>query len=142
MRKRPAVQVGWVKRIDNSRLVRQRHPGAVRETAALLGSAGLCLAVLLLCAWQHFEVVHSGYRLEELRSQHEQLLDWNRTLRLEQAALLDPMRIDLLARNRLGLEVPRAGQVIPLGTAGGTPPSPVLARAVPARAPTRVSFAD
>lgn len=137
-----AVQVYWVKRIDNTRLVRQRHPGAVRETRHLAGGALLCLAILLLCAWQHFQFVHAGYRLEELRRQHEESLEWNRTLRLEQAALLDPMRVDYLARQRLGLETPEPRQVIPLGTGERPVGVPVLARANPTRPARRASFAD
>ena len=147
------VQVYWVKRIDNSHLVRPRDPGYVRDSAALLGGALVCLAVILLCAWQHFRFIHTGYRLEELQAQHERMLDWNRTLRLEQAALLDPMRIDVLARQQLGLEAPTAGQVIPLGTRDGAAQIPVLARvalpsyaqpvqADPTRPPIRVSIAD
>ena len=147
------VQVCWVKRIDNSRLVRQRDLGYVRESAALLSGALICVAVILLCAWQHFQIIHAGYRLEELRAEHERVLEWNRTLRLEQAVLLDPMRIDGLARNQLGLGDPLAGQVIPLGSDQGPAPVPVMARtATPAgaetvqsplaRPPTRVSLAD
>lgn len=139
------IQVYWIKRIDNSRLVRHRDPGAFRDSVALLGGALVCGAIILLCAWYHFQFVHTGYRLEELQKRHEQILDWNRTLRLEQAALLDPMRIDVLARNRLGLEAPAAGQVIPLGSVEGAAPVPVLARAEradPARPPSRVSIAD
>jgi cell division protein FtsL len=140
---RAPVQVYWVKRIDNSRLVRQRDPKAWRETAALLAGAVLGAAVILLCAWQQFAYVHAGYQLEELQARHEQVLDWNRTLRLEQAALLDPMRIDVLARSRLGLAAPAAGQVIPLGSGDARRPVPVLARAgFEAARPTRVSLAD
>lgn len=138
------VEVYWLKRIDNSRLVRQRDPRAWRDTAALLAGAVLGGAILLLCAWQHFAYVHAGYQLEELQAQHERVLDWNRTLHLEQAALLDPMRIDVLARSRLGLAVPAAGQMIPLGTGEGGAPAAVLARAKPevTRPATRVSLAD
>lgn len=139
------LHVYWIKRIDNSRLVRQRHPASVREDAVLVGSALICLAVLLLTAWQHFEVIHAGYRLEEMRTRHEQVLEWNRTLRLEQAALLDPMRIDILARNRLGLDAPQTDQVVPLGSGEGPAPSPVLAQATQTtspRPPGRVSVAD
>ncbi len=123
-----SVQVCWQKRIDNSRLVRQRDSGYARECGALLAGALVCLAVVLLCAWQYFEYVQTGYRLEELRARHEQVLEWNRSLRLEHATLTDPMRIDALARNRLGLEIPQAGQMILLGTGAPRTPVPVWAR--------------
>jgi cell division protein FtsL len=122
------VQFFWLKRIDNSRLVRQRDPNCVREGATLLGGALICLGVILLCAWQHFQFVHTGYRLEELRARQDQVQEWNRTLRLEQAALLDPMRVDAVARNQLGLDAPLAGQVVPLGSGEVPAVAPLLAR--------------
>ena len=141
------VQVYWVKRIDNRRLVRQRDPSYIRESGALVGSAVVCLAIVLLCAWQHFAFIHSGYQLEEIRARHEQVLEWNQTLHLEEAALLDPMRIDALARNRLGLGAPGADQVVPLGSQEGTgaAPSPVLAQAkdsTGAQRPPKPSLTD
>jgi len=123
-----SVPYSWQKRIDNSRLVRQRDPGYAREGAALLGGALFCLVIVLLCAWQQFDYLQTGYRLEELRSRQQQVLEWNHTLRLEQAALLDPMRIDVVARNRLGLEAPAADQVVPLGSGEEVIPAPLLAR--------------
>ncbi len=135
---RPA-HIYWVKRIDNSRLVRQRHRERLREAAPLLAVAGICLLVALLCAGQHFRYLDTGYRLEELRAQFEAAREWNRTLRLEQASLRDPMRIDTLARARLGLGAPESGQWIPVGTPAAARPEPVWARRLPA---TQVSVTD
>jgi cell division protein FtsL len=126
-----SVPYVWEKRIDNSRLIRQRDPGYAREGAALLGGALFCLVVVLLCAWQHFEYLQAGYQLEEMRSRHAQVQEWNRTLRLEQAALLDPMRIDMLARSRLGLGAPAADRVVPMGSGEEVNPAPLLAREIP-----------
>ena len=123
------VQFTWQKRIDNRRLVRQRDPGYVREWAGLILGAVVCLAVVLVCSWQQFEYVRVGYQLEELRTRHEQVQDWNRTLRIEHATLTDPMRIDAWARNRLGLETPHAGQLIPVKGERPVVPAPVWARA-------------
>jgi cell division protein FtsL len=122
------LQVHWTKRIDNSRLVRRPDPNYLRETATLVAGAAACLAILLLCAWQHFAYTNAGYQLEELRVRTEQVREWNRALRLEQAALTDPMRIDLLARTRLGLGAPAAGQLVPLGAGEAAVGMPVLAR--------------
>jgi cell division protein FtsL len=138
------VQVFWVKRIDNTRLHRERDPGYLRESSALIAGTLVCLTVILLCAWMHFEAIHAGYRLEELRAQHDKVLEWNRNLRLEQAALLDPMRIDQLARSRLGLAEPPAHELTPLGSVPQSAGAPVLAHAPAgsARAPKPVSLAD
>jgi cell division protein FtsL len=123
------VQFTWQKRIDNRRLVRERDPGYVREWAGLILGALVCLTVVLVCAWQQFEYVRTGYQLEELRTRHEQVQDWNRTLRLEHATLTDPMRIDAWARNQLGLETPHAGQLIPASGERPVVQAPVWARA-------------
>ena len=132
-----SVQVCWQKRIDNSRLVRQRDPGYVRECAGLLVGALVCLGIVLVCAWQYFEYVETGYRLEELRARHERVLEWNRSLRVDLATLTDPMRIDVLARSRLGLAVPSPDQMIPLGADESRVPVPAWARARPADARAR-----
>lgn len=134
-----AAQIYWVKRIDNSRLVRQRQRARLRDSGSLLTVAFVCLAVVLLCAWQHFRYLDYGYRLEELRTQHDAAREWNRTLRLEQASLRDPMRIDLLARARLGLAAPGAGQWIPVASPGVVRAEPVLAQRLPA---ARASVTD
>ncbi|MFQ5695361.1 MAG: hypothetical protein ACE5HB_05180 [Terriglobia bacterium] len=136
----------WRKRIDNSRLVRQCDPAYRRDCCALLLGATVCLAAVLLTAWQHYEFIRAGYGLEDARSRYAQVLEWNRTLRLENAALLDPVRIDALARNRLGFEAPASGRVVPLGNrpAPAAAAAPVLARLderAPA-APGRVSLSD
>lgn len=137
------VQIYWLKPIDNSRLIRQRHPQRIRECWALLGVALVCLSVALLCAWQHYQFLHHGYQLEELRAQYAQLREWNHTLRLEQASLRDPMRIDTLARARLGLQAPSAGRWIPVGAPARLSEALVLARMNSNSASaTRISVAD
>ncbi|MGH7702815.1 MAG: hypothetical protein ACREMO_06950, partial [Gemmatimonadales bacterium] len=57
-----------------------------------------------------------------------------RNLRLEQAALRDPLRSDVLARSRLGMAEPVAHELTPLGPAQPAS-SPELAR-VPTQART------
>lgn len=104
-----------VKRIDNSRLRREVSPQRRRECYGLLV---LCLAVFVLflsIAWQHFQCVRYGYEVEQLKSQRSAMEEWNHQLRLEQASLADPERIDALARKELGLVTPSARQVIYVG---------------------------
>src|SRR5438094_10627223 len=70
-----------------------------------------CLFLLgMTFAWQHFKAIEYGYQIESLRTQRDGLVEMNRALRLEEASLRDPARIDMLAR-RLGLQSPHAGQV-------------------------------
>src|SRR6266700_2504358 len=97
--------------IDNSRLVKVENPQKSREMKQF-GVALACLFLLVMTfAWQHFRAIEYGYKIEALRMQRDGLVEMNRALRLEEASLRDPERIDMLAR-RLGLQSPQAGQVI------------------------------
>ncbi len=109
-------EVYFNKSIDNSRVVRVADPKRTREMAMFL-AAVCCLFVLVMTyAWQHFSAIEYGYRIEALQAQESGLVEINRALRLEDASLRDPGRIDQLAR-QMGLQTPTAGQVIMLDTA-------------------------
>ena len=107
--------VCYIKPIDNSRLRREVDRETRRECYCLLGLGILVFIFTLLFAWQSFQFVRDGYQVEELKEQREALEEWNRQLRLEQAALADPQRIDTLARKELGLASPQPQRVIRLG---------------------------
>ncbi len=116
--------------IDNSRLVKVENPQKSRE----MRQFGIALASLFLLvmtfAWQHFKAIEYGYRIETLRVQRDGLSEMNRALRLEEASLRDPERIDTLAR-KLGLQSPQAGQVMHMDTALPDSATPVLASVRP-----------
>jgi cell division protein FtsL len=117
----------FVKRIDNSRLRREVDPARRRECFGLLVLCSFVFVFGLIFAWQHFQCVQYGYRIEQLKSQKATMEEWNHQLRLERASLADPQRIDRLARRELGLVPPSAQQVIRVGPQG-EPESSVLAR--------------
>ena len=110
-RGRGIQEVYFTKPIDNSRLVKVEDAGRSREMRHF--SIALCCLFLLVMtyAWQHFKAIEYGYKIESLKTQRDGLAEMNRALRLEEASLRDPERIDTLAR-RLGLQSPQAGQVI------------------------------
>jgi hypothetical protein len=58
------------------------------------------------------------------------LTEMNHSLRLEDASLRDPERIDVLAR-RMGLVPPAPGQVIHMDGGSGEAQGPVMASAAP-----------
>ncbi|PYV05435.1 MAG: hypothetical protein DMG26_05300, partial [Acidobacteria bacterium] len=105
-------QTYYVKRVDNSRLRREVNQEKRRECYSLLGLSLLAFVFMFLYAWQHFDCVHYGYRIEELKSQRSVLEEGSRQLRLKQASLADPQRIDTLARRRLGLQAISPQQVV------------------------------
>src|ERR1700726_3365319 len=109
-------EIYFSKPIDNSRLVKVEDPRRGREMKQF-GVALACLFLLVMVfAWQHFKAIEYGYKIESLRVQRDGLAEINRALRLEEASLRDPQRIDALAR-QLGLQSPQAGQVMRMDTA-------------------------
>lgn len=110
-------EIYFVKKIDNSRLRREVDVEKWRDCLGLLGLGVLIFVFVLLFALQHFKCLRFGYQIEQLKSQKATLEEWNHQLRLEQASLADPQRIDTLARNKLGFASPQPQQVIHLGGA-------------------------
>jgi len=125
------TDVYFVKHIDNSRLCREVDREKRRECFCLLGLGVLVFLFVLLIAGQHFQCVRYGYQIEELKGQRGALEEWNHQLRLDQASLADPQRIDTLARRKLGLASPHPQQVIRMDgaeDAAGEVKSPEFAR--------------
>lgn len=123
-------EVYFTKHIDNSRIVKMDDPQRAHEMRTFsIALACLCLLVLSY-AWQHFKAVEYGYKISELQSQRDTLVEVNRALRLEEATLRSPDRIDVLAK-QMGLIPPEPGQVLRLDTAAPDSGGPVMASAAP-----------
>jgi cell division protein FtsL len=124
-------EIYFAKAIDNSRLVKVEDPGRNRE----MKQFGTALAVLFMLvftyAWQHFRAIEYGYQIESAKRELNNLTEMNRALRLEDASLRDPERIDVMAR-RMGLMPPEPGQVIRMDSAAAESNAPVMARVEPA----------
>src|SRR5579862_1409051 len=109
-------EIYFPKSIDNSRLVKIEDPKRSREMRQF-GIALTCLFFLVMMyTWQHFKAIEYGYKVESLRNQRDGLLEMNRVLRLEEASLRSPDRIDKLARE-YGMQPPQAGQIIRMDSA-------------------------
>jgi cell division protein FtsL len=123
-------EIYFAKAIDNSRLVKVEDPQRSREMRQF-GFALACLFLFVMAyAFQHFKAIEYGYKIEALKSQRGSLVEMNRALRLEEASLRDPERIDRMARE-LGLQSPQAGQVIRLDTAMPETSTSVVASLTP-----------
>jgi len=122
-----APEIYFAKAIDNSRLVKVADKGRRREMALFTAALGVLFLLVMVYVWQHFSAIEYGYKIEAMKSQRDTLVEVNRALRLEEASLKDPERIDALARS-MGLELPHAGQVQQMDVTVD-PGAPVLARA-------------
>ena len=129
VRRGPTPEVFFNKRIDNSRLVTANDPQRVREMRSFAGSMALLFVLIMVYGWQHFSAIEYGYRIEAEKQQVEILNEKNRELRLTEAQLAAPARIDTMAR-KMGLNAPMPGQVVrPENSQDSS--TPVLAQASP-----------
>ena len=119
-------EIYFNKGIDNSRLVKIADPKRTREIAMFSLSLAVLFFFTMIYAWQHLSSIEYGYKIEAQKIERDALLEKNRALRLEEASLRDPERIEQLAA-RMGLVAPQAGQVMHL-EATPDPTMPVMAR--------------
>jgi len=105
---------------------RERHREMWRST--LIGV--FLVLVLLFSAWQHFELLRHGYRLEEMQRERASEEAINRHLRLEIETLRSPERIERMATGRLRMVAPSADDAIVIERIIQTPAPPrsVVAR--------------
>ena len=126
-RRGPTPEVFFTKHIDNSRIVKADDPERRREMRTFTAVMSVLFVLVMVYVWQHFSAIEIGYHVEAQKAQVEQLREENRQLRLSEAQLTDPGRIDRIAK-QLGLGEPQPGQVVrPEG--GGDPNAPALAQA-------------
>jgi cell division protein FtsL len=128
-RRGPTPEVFFAKRLDNSRLVKAADPARGREMRSFAAAMALLFVLVMVYGWQHLSAIEDGYRIESEKQQLDSLSEQNRQLRLSEAQLSDPARIDQLAR-QLGLSAPQPGQVV-RPEIGPDPNAPTLAEASP-----------
>src|SRR5580658_9103630 len=100
-----------VKRIDNSRLVRNVEPAKMRNLFRTVALGSAVAAFFMFYIFQHFRCIDLSFRLEDFKAQEMKAAALNSELKLEIAGLRNPMRIDVIARRRLGLTEPLPTQV-------------------------------
>jgi hypothetical protein len=123
-------EIYFAKPIDNSRLVKVEDPRRNREMNQFCTAMAVLFLLVFTYAWQHFKAIEYGYQIESAKREFASLTEMNRALRLEDASLRDPERIDLLAR-RMGLVPPAPGQVIRMEGGGAEAQGPVMASNAP-----------
>jgi cell division protein FtsL len=123
----------FVRRIDNSRLVKASDPVRARQMRVFSAAIAVLFSLIMVYGLQHFYAIESGYSVESEKQLRDQLREENRQLRLSEAQLTQPGRIDSMAR-QLGLAEPQPGQVVhPNARAeSGTPAVAQLTPPVPA----------
>jgi cell division protein FtsL len=113
------------KDVRNNPIVREMDQARQRELWMLVVIAGFVVLVLLVSAWQHFELLRHGYQVEQMQKERASEEDAARQLRLEIEALRSPKRIEALATQQLHLVAPTRNEAI------------VIERVLPADPPDR-----
>ena len=106
----------------NNQIVREVDERRLRDLWQSLGIGILLVLVLLFSAWQHFELLRHGYKLEQMQRERASENDISRHLRLEMETLRAPQRIEKLATERLGMVAPGAEEAIVLERVTAQPP--------------------
>jgi cell division protein FtsL len=96
-RRGPTPEMFFAKYIDNSRIVKSDDPVRRREMISFTLTMTVLFLLTMVYVWQHFSAI-------EVR-------ETNRQLRLTEAKLSDPSRIDTIAK-QLGMDQPLPGQVV------------------------------
>jgi cell division protein FtsL len=109
----------------NNQIVREVDERRLRDLWMSLGIGVVLVTVLLFSAWQHFELLRHGYKLEQMQRDRAAENDINRHLRLETETLRAPQRIEKLATEQLGMISPGADEAV------------VLERVTPPQAPAK-----
>jgi cell division protein FtsL len=118
-----AFEYAIKKDVRNNPIVREVDESRQRELWTSIAVAGFLVLVLLVSAWQHFELLRHGYQVEELQRQRTAEEDIARRLHLEIDTLKAPQRIEALATQQLHLVTPSRDEAI------------VIERVVPAEPP-------
>ena len=100
------------KDVRNNPIVREVDERRQHQLWQSIGIGCVLVLVLLFSAWQHFELLRHGYRLEQMQRERAVEEEINRHLRLEIETLRAPRRIEELAIKQLGMVAPTADEAI------------------------------
>lgn len=119
----------FVKRIDNTRIVRQEDPRQRASCWKAIGGAGLAAIMLIGLLLPSVYNLLAGYQIHALQFERQRLLNDRANLVVEEARMLIPERLERMARTQHFVD-PAPGAVVVLNpNADGT----VAALNVPGR---------
>lgn len=102
------------KDVRNNPIVREVDRDRHREMWHSVGIGVFLAVVLLFSAWQQFELLQYGYRMEQLQRERAEEAVIQRRLRLEIEFLRSLDRIEILATRDLRMKAPAPDEAIVL----------------------------
>lgn len=94
----------------NHRVHRERDISALSRLVFLLFCGLALTSGFLLAAQQHFAAIQYGYKSQDLRAEHQRLLEEQRRLLLMKEEATSPVRLEPAARG-IGLQPIQPGQI-------------------------------
>ncbi|MFH2013076.1 MAG: cell division protein FtsL [Pseudomonadota bacterium] len=76
--------------------------------------AGILVFSSLFYVWPHIQSVNLGYEISQANRERNELLQMNRKLKLEIAALTSPYHVEDIAKKELRLTSPKVNQLVVL----------------------------
>jgi cell division protein FtsL len=98
--------------IDNRRVVRTRDDRMSKDLLWIGGVLLILIGLFVAYGWPRAVLRDTGSTAGKLQREQEKLLEQNRELRLEKAALQDLKRVQTIANESLNLRTPKASDVI------------------------------
>lgn len=90
----------------------QRVGGSPAQvTLVYIIGAAVVVVALLFCVWSRVQVVKQGYALSELAREIKDLNAAQEELKAQAAGLRSPERIEAIARQKLGMQLPTPEQI-------------------------------
>jgi hypothetical protein len=96
----------FVKRIDNSGVIRTADPQARGTCWKLIGSAGAAVVLLIGVLLPSAYGLLAGYQIQSLQKEGQRLTGDQASLELEETRLLSPQRMEELARMQQFIDPP------------------------------------
>jgi len=114
--------------IRNNPVVREVDLDQKRQFNRLIWLTAAIVTMLLFSAWQHFELVNHGYKVEKLRVELAAEESLNRKLRLEVETLRRPQQVEYYALHRLRMVPPSSADMVVIErTTASTPSRSIVA---------------
>ena len=101
----------FARHFDNSRLEKAPDPARARQMRVFSAAVAILFSFVMIYGGQHLSAIEGGYKVEAEKQLRDKLVEENRQLRLSEAQLTQPGRIDTMAR-QYGLTEPQPGQVV------------------------------
>ncbi|MBX7185890.1 MAG: cell division protein FtsL [Vicinamibacteria bacterium] len=98
--------------IDNRRVVRTRDDRMSKDLLWIGGVVLILIGLFVAYGWPRAALRDTGSTAGKLQREQEKLLEENRELRLERAALQDLRRVQMIATATLGMRTPASADVI------------------------------